>query len=230
MKGFMKSALAAACAAGWLSAVGCHGGGDKTFSCIDHCQHERYTAAARQEVITAFTPQVQNGRILDQTIWNEAFEPGTDKLTPLGWDKLDQLVRRRPQPDPRIFLATARDLSYNPAKSDDFADSRRDLDAKRSATIQKYLAAQTAGRPVPFEVLVHDPSPNGLGGNAARGESLSLQSAYTGRLGSGGGGTSTGGGFNQGGGGTGAVAVQTNQVGGGQGTGGGNGAPPPPPR
>jgi hypothetical protein len=229
MKGFMKSVLAAACASGWFSAVGCHSGGDKTFSCIDHCQHERYSAAARQEVITAFTPQVQNGRILDQTIWNEAFEPGTDKLTPLGWDKLDQLVRRRPQPDPRIFLATSRDLPFNPAKADDYADARRDLDAKRSATIQKYLASQTAGRPVPFEVLVHDPSPTGLPGNAARNESLSLQGAYTGRLGAGGGGTSTGQSFS--GGGVPSVQ-QVNQTGtgAGTGTGQGNGAAPAPPR
>jgi hypothetical protein len=72
-----------------------------------------------------FTPQVHNGRILDQTIWNYHFESGSDKLTPGGMDKLDQLVRRRPEPDPRVFLATARDLIYNADKPDEYADLPR---------------------------------------------------------------------------------------------------------
>ena len=57
-----------------------------------------YGMGAAGRAITCFTPQVQNGRILDQTLWNYNFEPGTDKLNPSGLDKLDQIVRRRPSP------------------------------------------------------------------------------------------------------------------------------------
>src|SRR5262245_12454624 len=139
MKGFMKSTLTAACLAGGLCSMGCQGG-EKYRDCVDPCQIERYSSAARQEVITAFAPQVQNGHILDQTIWNYHFEPGTDKLNVGGQDKLDQIVRRRPQPDARVFMATARDLTFNQEKPDEYADARRELDAKRSVAIQKYLA------------------------------------------------------------------------------------------
>lgn len=180
MKGLMKTALAAACLAGGLGSIGCHGGGERLSNCIDPCHMERYGAAARQEVITAFTPQVQNGRILDQTIWNYQFEAGTDKLTAGGQDKLDQIVRRRPQPDPRVFLATARDISFAADRPDDYADARRELDVKRTVAVQKYLAAQTAGRPIPFEVLVHDPSDPGMAGVSARNAITSQRGNYTG--------------------------------------------------
>jgi hypothetical protein len=187
MKGFMKSALTAACLAGGLCSMGCYGG-EKYRDCVDPCQIERYSAAARQEVITAFAPQVLNGHILDQTIWNYHFEPGTDKLNPSGLDKLDQIVRRRPQPDARVFLATARDVTYNAEKSDEYADTRRELDAKRSVAIQKYLAAQTAGRPVPFDVLIHDPADPGIPGAAVINAILSQRGVYSGRIGTVGGG------------------------------------------
>jgi hypothetical protein len=187
MKGFMQSAFAAVCAAGALGSIGCTGG-ERYRNLIDPCRQERYSAMARQEVITSFTPQVMNGRILDQTIWNHDFEAGSDKLHPKGMDKLDQIVRRRPEPDPRVFIATARDVGYNPEKAVEFADARRDLDAKRAAAIQKYLGAQTAGRPMTFEVLIHDPAEPGLAGVSARAGVLVQRSNYTGALGGGGGG------------------------------------------
>jgi hypothetical protein len=185
MNGFVRNVLAAACVAGGLASIGCHGGGWKW---RDPCYPERYNAVARQNVVSAFAPQVQNGRILDQTIWNYQFVPGTDQLTPGGLDKLDQLVRRRPEPDPRVFLATARDIPYNADDANAYGDARRDLDGKRVIAIQKYLAAQTVGRPIPFEVLIHDPMDPGISGKAAERIIGSHYGAYVGSsLGGGGG-------------------------------------------
>src|SRR5262245_48731871 len=62
----------------------------------DRCYPERYNNLARREVNLAFTPQVQNGHVLDQTVWNHHFEPGTDKLTPGGLAQLQYIARRRP--------------------------------------------------------------------------------------------------------------------------------------
>lgn len=184
MKGIMKSALAIACMAGGLGSMGCNGG-ERYRNLVDPCAKERYSAVARQELITAFTPQVQNGRVLDQTIWNYHFEAGTDKLNASGLDKLDQIVRRRPQPDTRIFLATSRDLAYSADKAEAYADARRELDAKRSFAVQKYLTAQTAGRPIVFEMMIHDPAEVGISGVAAANSIRSQRASYTGTIGAG---------------------------------------------
>jgi len=157
MKGLVSKALAGVTLAGGLSACGC-----ETYQkCVDPCWPERYNQTARREVISAFAPQVQNGHILDQTIYNYQFEAATDRLTDSGKDQLDVLVRRRPVPDPRIFLATARDLGYDPGNPEAYRTAQDELNNKRSASIQKYLAAQTGGRPMQFEVVVHDPMPVG---------------------------------------------------------------------
>src|SRR5262249_47954704 len=146
--------FAGAVLAGGLSAVGCN----ERCDAIDPCYPERYVATARQEVISGFAPQVQNGHILDQTVWNYHFEPGKDELNNTGRDHLASLVRRRPPPAGRFLLAPARDVAYDPANPDRLGEARRDLDERRATAIQKYLQAQTAGRPMSFEVVVHDPA------------------------------------------------------------------------
>jgi hypothetical protein len=103
------------------------------------------------------TPQVQNGHVLDQTIWNHYFEPGTDVLNPLGQSQLQYLSRRRPVPDTTVYLATANDLPYDPACPERYAGARQELDTLRVASVQKYLVAANAARPATFQVLVHDP-------------------------------------------------------------------------
>src|SRR5436309_10856752 len=110
MKGFIAKALAEGCLTGAAAAGGCA----QYRNVVDPCYPQRYECTARKEVLEAFGPQVQNGHILDQTIWNYHFVEGTDKLTAGGYDFLDYLVRRRPAPDGRVFLATARDLRYDP--------------------------------------------------------------------------------------------------------------------
>jgi hypothetical protein len=123
----------------------------------DRCWPERYTALARREVNLAFTPQVQNGHVLDQTVWNHYFEPGTDRLNPLGQSQLQYISRRRPVPDTTVYLATANDLPYDQACPERYAGARQELDTLRVASVQKYLTAVNAGRPTCYQVLVHDP-------------------------------------------------------------------------
>ncbi len=143
--------------AGMAASSGCN----KQGKCVDPCYPERYIHHARNEVNAGFAPQVQNGHILDQTVWNYHFEAGKDELTTGGRDQLDGLVRRRPRPDSRVYLATARDVSYDAANPDKLVDSRRDLDDRRANAVLKYVQAQTAGRPMQFEVVVHDPMETG---------------------------------------------------------------------
>ncbi|MFL5340019.1 MAG: hypothetical protein ACJ8F7_07700 [Gemmataceae bacterium] len=145
--------LAAACLAAAVSAVGCV----PYRNWVDVCYPERYNNTARREVVDAFAPQVQNGHVLDQTIWNYDFDKGTDRLNSMGVEKLKYLARRRPQPDPNLFLATANDIDFDPDKPQAFAQARRDLDARRTAVVQKYLGAYMDGRPMNFEVMIHDP-------------------------------------------------------------------------
>jgi hypothetical protein len=124
---------------------------------VDPCWPERYNYTARKEVVDAFAPQVQNGHVLDQTIWNYMFAAGTDELNGVGTAKLDYIVRMRPAPDPQIFVQTAQDVYYDAAQPDKLPEARRELDQKRVAAIQRYLNAQTVGRPMTFEFAVHDP-------------------------------------------------------------------------
>jgi hypothetical protein len=164
MKGLMRRAAAALGLA--LLAAGLQG-------CylynevVDPCYPERYEYAARKELDAAFCPQVANGHVLDQTIWNYNWETtkegiGTDRLRPSGVDHLAYLARRRPAPDPVIYLQTAQDIAYDPMEPGKMAETRADLNAKRKVAILNFLAAQTAARPVEWQVLVHDPADVGL--------------------------------------------------------------------
>jgi len=155
MNGFIAKGMLLASLVGGLGLVG----GCETYrNLVDPCYPQRYDYMARQEVCQSVVPQVNNGHILDQTVWNHHFEAGTERLTPGGMDHLAYLARRRPAPDTTIFLQTAQDLTYDPANPTQFADARRTLDAKRAQAIQNFLGAQTADRPLPFEVVVHDPT------------------------------------------------------------------------
>jgi hypothetical protein len=178
MTNLTRNALAGLVLAGAIGSSGCWTVG----KCVDPCWPERYNVKARHEVVAAFAPQVQNGHILDQTLYNIAFVNGTDELTNIGRDQIDTLVRRRPYPDPRIFLATARDIPYDQANPSAFIETRRNLDNARAASVQRYLTAQTAGRPMQFEVVVHDPMPVGEHADPANKSIRLWQQAFTGAL------------------------------------------------
>src|SRR5205823_1227484 len=114
----------------------------------DHCYPQRYWYSSSRAVNAAFAPQVQNGHVLDQTVWNHHFVPGTDRLTMGGIEHLAYLVRRRPRPDTMLYLETANDLVYDPACPQTLAGSRQELDVRRCQAIQRFLVAHTAGHPV----------------------------------------------------------------------------------
>lgn len=159
MKGLITKTMALACLGSGLMSVGCGTYRDL----VDPCYPERYSFQARQSVQSIFAAQINNGHVLDQTVWNYHFEQGTNKLTPGGQQHLAYLGRRRPMPDPKVYVQTAQDVAYDQAKPEKFATDRAELDNKRIEAVREYLTVQTAGRPVTFEVAVHDPSPVGLG-------------------------------------------------------------------
>src|SRR5262245_60134639 len=160
MNGFIIRALAVACLGTGLAVFGgCKAVYD---GLVDPCYPERYDAMARASVESAFAAQAYNGHVLDQTVWNYHFEPGTDKLTPAGLIYLRHLARRRPFPDPRLYVQTAQDVTYDPAAPDKMVNARQDLDARRAQAVERFLQAETAGRPVAWTVAVHVPSEVGL--------------------------------------------------------------------
>jgi len=131
---------------------------------VDPCYPQRYEYAARMEVNQSMAPQVRNGHILDQTVWNVEFEPGTARLTPGGMDHLAYLARRRPAPDTAIYLQVAQppDIVFDPKVPDKYAEARAKLDNDRIQAIQSYLAAETSGRNLTFTVVLHDPGEVGM--------------------------------------------------------------------
>ncbi len=154
MKGFIRHAGLGLCwTAVLLGGFGCY----RYRDLIDPCWPDRYNYMARRELKAAFQPQVFNGHVLDQTVWNWFFEPGSDQMTAGGLSKLAYLARRRPHPDPLVFLQTAQDVAYDSAAPDKLAETRADLDARRVQAIQKFLVAQTGGS-CQFKVEIHDPA------------------------------------------------------------------------
>src|SRR5262245_50118696 len=103
MKGLIIKAVLGGFGLAALAATGCVG----TEKCVDPCWPERYNYMARQEVYAASAPQIRNGHVLDQTVWNWHFKPGTDELHPAGMEKLDYIIRRRPQADCHVYVQTA---------------------------------------------------------------------------------------------------------------------------
>src|SRR5438270_10342140 len=132
MKGLINKSVAMLGISGMTLAGGC----DTYRNLVDPCYPERYEFASRQEVVGAMAPQVYNGHVLDQTVWNYQFEPGTDKLTRGGMEHLAYLIRRRPAPDGIVYLQTAEDLPYDPAAPEKFAQVRADLDSRRIQAVQ----------------------------------------------------------------------------------------------
>jgi len=159
MKGFIKATVAGLClGTGFTTLVGCH----SYRQMVDPCWPERYNAEARLSVRDTFAAQQHNGHVLDQTVWNYHFEPATDRLNASGMEHLRYLARRQPVPDTNLFLQTAQDVpgaaGLAPDKS---AEARSDLDNRRIASIQKFLAGATSGR-AQFEVAIHDPGEVGI--------------------------------------------------------------------
>jgi hypothetical protein len=189
MKGIITRAVGLCVCATAFAGSGCY-----YRDVVDPCWPERYTYLARQEVNASLAPQVQNGHVLDQTVWNYHFEIGSDRLTAGGLEHVAYLARRRPCPDPVVYIQTAEDLLYDVANAEKLKESRQELDAKRVVAVQKFLAAQTAGRPVAFEVLVHDPADPSIAASFGNAAAIQLIGRARGGLGTGGGGGGAAGG------------------------------------
>jgi hypothetical protein len=187
MNGFIKRTMALVCAGGVASIVaGCCGDSKRLCDYYDNCWLRRNGTQAEQSVLTTFGAQVNNGHVLDQTVWTYHFEPGTANLTQGGLDHLSYLARRRPEPDPKLYLQTAQDVKYDPVVPEKFATERGKLDEARKEAILRYLTAETAGRPVAFEVAVHDPSAVGMPAPAAEKAIRENYQSYKGSMPSGG--------------------------------------------
>src|SRR5262252_5243754 len=106
MNGLIKRTLAALCL-GSLGAVGGCCEDCRLCDCYDNCWLARYSFLASQSEMQAFSAQVNNGHVLEQTVFTYHFETGTDKLTKGGQEHLAYLARRRPMPDINIYLQTA---------------------------------------------------------------------------------------------------------------------------
>jgi hypothetical protein len=178
MKGLIngRALLAGLCGLTLAALSGCYGYHDL----VDPCYPVRYEAMSRHELLDAFVPQVNNGHVLDQTVWNFYFEPGTDRLTAGGLEKLSYLARRRPTPDCTIWLQTAEDVIYDPTVPNRLVDSRVELDNHRREAILKYLGAETAGRAVAFQVIVHDPADAGFSAAALGKAAAAMQGRFGG--------------------------------------------------
>lgn len=184
MNGFIKSVTATVVVCGGLACLsGCTTTLQESYhKYADPCWPERYGFMAKNSVNSTFASQVGNGHVLDQTIWNYHFEGGTDKLTLGGQAELDRMTRRRPNPDPRIYLQTAQDVAYDPAAPEKLVQARNGLDSKRVGAIQKYLSASTAGRGLSFEITVHNPPEVGLPVGPVQQSIQGLNGSYQGVL------------------------------------------------
>ena len=121
----VKTVTALALSAAALAmANGCH-----YRDLVDPCYPQRYEYASRMEVNQALAPQVRNGHILEQTVWNYEFEQGAPKLTPGGMEHLAYLARRRPTPDTCIYLQVAEppDMDALEDQADAVADFLEEL-------------------------------------------------------------------------------------------------------
>lgn len=154
---------------GGLAASGCHGPGGhagksaqpegwtRYYNAVDPCYPERYNAQARAHTLAPFATQVNNGNVLEATVWNWHFDTSSDTLNPAGQAKLDAIAQKRPAPDGKVYLQVARDIpAYGAGGLDTVAARRDELTAKRAETIRKYMAAQPALQPVNYEVFVID--------------------------------------------------------------------------
>jgi len=188
-----RAATFAAAAFTITASVGCTGGGSRPglqarySNLVDPCWPERYSQQAREAALSPHDIQVANAQVIDQTIWNYHFEVGGANLNANGRQRLDYLARRRPTPDSRVFIQTARDIGFDAAAPEKMVNARTELDAKRSQAVLAYLGAQPNGAATVYEVQAidaMDPGVNSAGpANSVRGLPAQYRSTITGMAG-----------------------------------------------
>ena len=169
-----------------LTFTGCFGYRDV----VDPYYPKRYNVDARNSVRTALAPQVSNGNVLDQTVWDFHFETGKPELNAMGKDHLKRLARRRPVAQEVIFLQVAQNPDENA--------NNKELNKARSENIKTYMTKISQDKVHPeFQVVLHDPAEvSGSGIEAARiinGKQSGVSGIFTnGQSGSSSGGSNTG--------------------------------------
>ena len=169
-----------------LTFTGCFGYRDV----VDPYYPKRYNVDARNSVRTALAPQVSNGNVLDQTVWDFHFESGNPELNAMGKDNLKMLARRRPVAQEVIFLQVAQNPDENV--------NNKELNKARSENIKTYITKMSQDKVHPeFQVVLHDPAEvSGSGIEAARiigGKQSGVTGVFTnGQSGSSSGGSNTG--------------------------------------
>lgn len=125
----------------------------------EQSQPDRYSHEARQAVVAPFAPQVQNGRVFEQTVWNSFFEAGSARLTEQGIEKLHAIIRKRSESENRIYIQDARDVGITNDNVGTAAARREVLNASRAGVVQRHLAALSTTDGKACEVLVVDAKP-----------------------------------------------------------------------
>lgn len=141
-----------------LTITGCFGYRDV----VDPYYPKRYNVDARNSVRASLAPQVSNGNVLDQTVWDFHFETGKPELNAMGKDHLKRLARRRPAAQEVIFLQVAQNPDENA--------NNKELNKARSENIKAYMTKISQDKVHPeFQVVLHDPAEvSGSGIEAAR--------------------------------------------------------------
>ena len=141
-----------------LTFTGCFGYRDV----VDPYYPKRYRVEARNSVRASLSPQVSNGNVLDQTVWDFHFETGKPELNAMGKDHLKRLARRRPAAQEVIFLQVAQNPDENA--------NNKELNKVRSENIKTYITKISQDKVHPeFQVVLHDPAEvSGSGVEAAR--------------------------------------------------------------
>ncbi len=141
-----------------LTFTGCFGYRDV----VDPYYPKRYSVEARNSVRASLAPQVSNGNVLDQTVWDFHFETGKPELNAMGKDHLKRLARRRPAAQEVIFLQVAQNPDENA--------NNKELNKTRSENIKAYMTKISEDKVHPeFQVVLHDPAEvSGSGIEAAR--------------------------------------------------------------
>ena len=141
-----------------LTFTGCFGYRDV----VDPYYPKRYSVEARNSVRASLAPQVSNGNVLDQTVWDFHFETGKPELNAMGKDHLKRLTRRRPAAQEVIFLQVAQNPDENA--------NNKELNKTRSENIKAYMTKISEDKVHPeFQVVLHDPAEvSGSGIEAAR--------------------------------------------------------------
>ncbi len=169
-----------------LTITGCFGYRDV----VDPYYPKRYNVDARNSVRASLAPQVSNGNVLDQTVWDFHFETGKPELNAMGKDHLKRLARRRPVAQEVIFLQVAQNPDENA--------NNKELNKARSENIKTYMTKISQDKVHPeFQVVLHDPAEvSGSGIEAARiinGKQSGVSGIFTnGQSGSSSGGSNTG--------------------------------------